>query len=71
MGYRVDDFTLDLEKLAYIVGEGLLSEWEEMFVLSLSNQSVTTPLSAKQVLKLHDIIEKSVTNGWFEKGWSN
>ena len=68
--YKVDDFYDELEKLSVLCGEGLLNDWEETFVLSLKNKSVTTPLSAKQVLKLNDILDKCHEKGYFEKGWN-
>lgn len=69
MGYIVDDFALELEKLDALVGEGLLNDWEEEFVLTLKRSSATRPLSAKQVLKINDILDKCNTKGLFDKGW--
>lgn len=69
MTYKVDDFAIDLEKIQSLIGEGLLTDWEEYFVTSLANKNVTAPLSAKQVLALSDIIEKCDSKGWFENGW--
>jgi hypothetical protein len=41
MQYRVDDFAIELEKIEAILGEGLLSEWEEIFLTSLKSRKLT------------------------------
>jgi hypothetical protein len=66
MQYRVDDFAIELEKIEPILGEGLLSEWEEIFLTSLKSKPATMPISPKQVLILSDIIEKCEIKGWLE-----
>jgi hypothetical protein len=71
MAYIVDDFSNELEKLATLIGERLLSDWEEEFIESLVKRSATSPISAKQIDKINDILESADKNGWFSKGWTH
>jgi hypothetical protein len=65
MGYIIDDFAPEIERLEPLVGENLLTEWEEVFILEMTKRPYSSPLSSKQVLVLEDLLEKAQKRGWF------
>jgi hypothetical protein len=59
VAYIVEDFETELSSLKEIVGEGILSNWEEEFILSMNCRNCDAPLSFREVEKIEEIMQKA------------